>query len=311
MFQHAWIIPKRGGWDSFGYHEGVLNDMDTTMTGIEVAAGTRLISRTRNHVIFERRFYSDDPLSCHDFAEEPAWWEFVISLRPPDETVLTCPRTRHSEIRWLHHHLVIQIRPDYLRELLRPEMEKVIPEMQRFVKSDEPIPDRLNLFTHTAALNAVIEQILNPPPVGSRRLFYEAKVRELVAHLCFAHPDVLPANDEARMQEALRYLQEHLNEPDALQGITRCLGCSTRQSQRIFRVAVGCSPSEYLTELRLKQAALLLTTTSLSVSEVALEVGYMSLSHFAKAFRMRFGHTPREFRKHPVPVWDAGDKSKV
>lgn len=285
--------------------------METTATGIETTAGTRLISRTRNHVIFERRFYSDDPLSCHDFAEEPTWWEFVISLRQPDQTVLTCPRTRHSEIRWLHHHLVIQIRPEHLRELLLPETDKVIPELRGFVEAETPIPDRLNLLTHTAALNAVIEQILNPPAVGSRRLFYEAKVHELVAHLCFDHPDVLPANDEARMQDAILYLQGHLNEPDALQGITRCLGCSMRQSQRIFRVAVGCSPSEYLTELRLKQAALLLATTSLSVSEVALEVGYMSLSHFAKAFRMRFGHTPREFRKSPVQVWDTTDKSKL
>jgi len=286
-------------------------EMDRATEGIEAAPGTRLISRTRNYVIFERRFYSDDPLSCHDFADEPAWWEFVISLRQPDQAVLTCPRTHHSEIRWLHHHLVIQIRPGYLRELLAPEAHKVIPEMRGFVASEISIPDRLNLFTHTAVLSAIVEQILNPPPVGSRRLFYDAKIRELAAHLCFANPDVLPANEEARMQDAILYLQQHLNEPDALQGITRCLGCSVRQSQRIFRVAVGCSPSEYLTELRLKQAALLLTTTSLSVSEVALEVGYMSLSHFAKAFRLRFGSTPREFRKKPVQVQDLQPKCKL
>jgi Transcriptional regulator containing an amidase domain and an AraC-type DNA-binding HTH domain len=39
---------------------------------------------------------------------------------------------------------------------------------------------------------------------------------------------------------------------------------------------MGCSPSEYLTELRMRRAATLLVSTNLSVSEIALEVGYLS-----------------------------------
>ena len=62
---------------------------------------------------------------------------------------------------------------------------------------------------------------------------------------------------------------------------------------------MGCSPSEYLTELRLRRAATLLVSTNLSVSEIALEVGYLSLSHFSRVFRERFGKTPRAFRNAP------------
>jgi len=63
---------------------------------------------------------------------------------------------------------------------------------------------------------------------------------------------------------------------------------------------MGCSPSEYLTELRMRRAATLLVSTNMSVSEIALEVGYLSLSHFSRMFRERFGKTPRAFRAAPT-----------
>ncbi|MFN7162502.1 MAG: helix-turn-helix domain-containing protein, partial [Fimbriimonadales bacterium] len=127
----------------------------------------------------------------------------------------------------------------------------------------------------------------------------EGKLRELVAFLCFAEPEVVAAPDESRLQAALEYLQSHLSEPDALQKVSQRLHVSPRQCQRLFRVAMGCSPSEYLTELRLRRAATLLVSTNLSVSEIALEVGYLSLSHFSRVFRERFGQTPRAFRQNP------------
>ncbi|MCX7993416.1 MAG: helix-turn-helix transcriptional regulator [Fimbriimonadales bacterium] len=85
-----------------------------------------------------------------------------------------------------------------------------------------------------------------------------------------------------------------------MQKVSERLCVSPRQCQRLFRVAMGCSPSEYLTELRLRRAANLLVSTNLSVSEIALEVGYLSLSHFSRVFRERFGKTPRAFRQSPT-----------
>ena len=49
----------------------------------------------------------------------------------------------------------------------------------------------------------------------------------------------------------------------------------------------------------MRRAATLLVSTNLSVSEIALEVGYLSLSHFSRVFRERFGKTPRAFRSAP------------
>jgi AraC-like DNA-binding protein len=52
----------------------------------------------------------------------------------------------------------------------------------------------------------------------------------------------------------------------------------------------------------MRKAAQLLLNSDLTISEIALEVGYLSLSHFSSVFRQRFGVSPREFRRNPRAV---------
>ncbi|MGQ9902427.1 MAG: helix-turn-helix domain-containing protein [Fimbriimonadales bacterium] len=263
-------------------------------------AGARLLYRSEHALVYERRFYSDDPLAAHEFESDTDWAEFVLSLRPPDAEHLVCPRTLRSDVRYLHHHLVARLAPDYLRCWLMPDRERVLPDLQPFVCAHAPFPRTLYLLVDNPLLQGVVESLVMPPPVGSLRLFYEGKLRELVAFLCFAEPEVVATQEDNRLRDALEYLQQHLSDPHVLQKVSARLCVSPRQCQRLFRVAMGCSPSEYLTELRLRRAATLLVSTNLSVSEIALEVGYLSLSHFSRVFRDRFGKTPRAFRSAPT-----------
>ena len=66
---------------------------------------------------------------------------------------------------------------------------------------------------------------------------------------------------------------------------------------RLFMRYEGCSPLAYLTNIRLSRAAVLLTESSLSVSEIGTAVGFFDGSHFTKAFMKKHGCTPGEYRK--------------
>jgi len=55
---------------------------------------------------------------------------------------------------------------------------------------------------------------------------------------------------------------------------------------------------EYLTELRLKRACLLLQEGKNSITDVALDSGYMTVQYFSEVFKKRYGITPSEFRNH-------------
>ena len=65
-----------------------------------------------------------------------------------------------------------------------------------------------------------------------------------------------------------------------------------------FRKSLDTSPIDYLIKVRMDHARHLLLNRNLSVSEVALEVGYTDHFHFSKIFKKHVGEPPTEFRKH-------------
>ncbi len=62
-----------------------------------------------------------------------------------------------------------------------------------------------------------------------------------------------------------------------------------------FKKQLGCTPSEYLQQQRLKRAAELLRTGT-KASTVCYEVGFQDLSHFSRRFSQFFGRSPSQYR---------------
>lgn len=80
------------------------------------------------------------------------------------------------------------------------------------------------------------------------------------------------------------------------QKLSRQHGMSYSQFRRRFREHSGQAPSSYVTGLRLRQAAELLAGSSRSAQEIGEQVGYPDPSHFSKAFKKRYGVSPRSYR---------------
>lgn len=80
----------------------------------------------------------------------------------------------------------------------------------------------------------------------------------------------------------------------SLSGLARQLGYNPNYLSSLIRKECGSTFSQLLLEQRMDRAALLLERTTMSVEEVARTVGYTSTSNFYKAYRKRFGHSPRE-----------------
>ncbi len=92
-------------------------------------------------------------------------------------------------------------------------------------------------------------------------------------------------------------IARHYRQPLTLARVARALASSPRQIQRVFEQFGGASFSEQLMERRLSVAAdVLLEQRSIPVADVARLVGYRQGSHFARAFRRRYGVSPAEFR---------------
>jgi AraC-like DNA-binding protein len=70
--------------------------------------------------------------------------------------------------------------------------------------------------------------------------------------------------------------------------------------KRDFHKHYRQTPARWLTERRLDRAFSLLRATSKSVTEIMLECGFEDLSHFSRAFKQKFGHSPSVRRQAPA-----------
>jgi AraC-like DNA-binding protein len=79
-------------------------------------------------------------------------------------------------------------------------------------------------------------------------------------------------------------------------------GYSRSHFLRTFRAAMGCSPHQWLTRLRMEQAKTILRERSISLIDIALDCGFSSHAHFSNTFRQIVGVTPSEYRRTHSPL---------
>jgi len=78
--------------------------------------------------------------------------------------------------------------------------------------------------------------------------------------------------------------------------LVRLAGCSAEHLARTIRRVHHRTPTELVNEMRINWTAAELQFSSRSIADVALAVGFESLSHFYHLFRKQLGVTPRQFR---------------
>lgn len=102
----------------------------------------------------------------------------------------------------------------------------------------------------------------------------------------------------AKITEACRYIQENCDQMLTLQSVSDYVGFSTYYFSRVFKSLTTTSFLEYLTMQRIKKAQTLLADSSLSITDIAYQSGYTSISTFNRVFRKSRGCSPTEYRKY-------------
>ena len=174
---------------------------------------------------------------------------------------------------------------------------------QRF-RHDVSVPSHGSLVATLdapASLLTLASEVSRDAPAASeaRRIWYRAKSLEMLAAFVqlLSAPPVLqgPAAEERRqVQQACRLLRERCSEHWPPGRVARMVGLSERRLQELMRENVGRSVHAYLSDVRLMRASELLRS-GMSVTQVAGDLGYSSLSHFSKIFKARYGASPRSW----------------
>ncbi len=105
-----------------------------------------------------------------------------------------------------------------------------------------------------------------------------------------------PSTGGRRLEDALRFLHDHIADDIRLADGARTASLSPAAFSRFFRTSVGRTYTDYLNDLRVGAAQRLLASSDLTIAGIAAAVGFRSLANFNRRFRERSGCTPREFR---------------
>ncbi len=107
------------------------------------------------------------------------------------------------------------------------------------------------------------------------------------------------ARDRRRAVRAAEWIDASASARDSvgLESAAREAGLSQYHFLRLFSRVLGLTPHQYLVRSRLRRAARLLADDSLSITEIAYDVGFGDLSNFVRTFHRAAGVSPGRFRR--------------
>jgi AraC-like DNA-binding protein len=125
----------------------------------------------------------------------------------------------------------------------------------------------------------------------------------LIAGLLLAQPNNYTSMLSARqrpagsraIKEAVALIESHPERPLTVASIARAVAVSVRSLQEGFRRYVGCSPTQYLREVRLHRARRELLAAepgAVTVTDVAYRWGFTHVGRFSAVYRRRYGESP-------------------
>jgi AraC-like DNA-binding protein len=91
-------------------------------------------------------------------------------------------------------------------------------------------------------------------------------------------------------------IRQELESDLTIQQVADELGVSYSNFRKLFKEYTGISPALYQQDLRLQRAKELLSTTDMSIKEIAYQLNFESPDYFSSKFRAKVGRKPSEFR---------------
>jgi len=116
-----------------------------------------------------------------------------------------------------------------------------------------------------------------------------------------------PPMDEQQVEAVRQYVQQHIAQPVRVDDLADIAGISPSCFTRLFKVATGHTPHQFVMRERIARAQdLIRDPKGLSLSQIALRAGFNDQAHLTRIFRQVTGETPAQFCRNGR----AGDASQ-
>ena len=146
----------------------------------------------------------------------------------------------------------------------------------------------------------ILSQLTEDSKNGLTRIAHKEYLQTLTEQLLIILMREISATATSRpelpINRVVGYLHAHFRESINVADAALIAGYTPNYFNTYFRKQMGVPFGEYLRQMRLNYAENLLRSGTLSISEIAYESGFGSLSHFSRSFRKKHGCSPLEYR---------------
>ncbi|OAS22069.1 AraC family transcriptional regulator [Paenibacillus oryzisoli] len=207
-------------------------------------------------------------------------------------------RTTNTEMP-KHERLIVNIHESYMasvndayRDIFQPLFE------QAYLIIKCPLQDKLAI---ESLAQSIMQEMQEKKP--GFEMFAQTLVLQLLIICCrHAKHNALelqepPSPMHERILEVVRYMNTHYMQDLPLHLLAEKFYVSPYYLSRFFKEATGFTFVEYLNSVRIKEAKKLLEQSSMKVSLIAKKVGFGSVTHFGRVFKLVTGHAPLYYRK--------------
>ena len=137
---------------------------------------------------------------------------------------------------------------------------------------------------------------------SSERLTSADRLTDLLGKVSYTFAEKVaqsktPISTDERMQKAIRYIQQNVNQHLTVGDVADYVGFSKSYFSAYFKKTLGFSVSAFILRCKLEEGRELLQYTDKSISTISEFLCFSSQSHFHTAFKKQFGITPSEYRK--------------
>lgn len=125
-------------------------------------------------------------------------------------------------------------------------------------------------------------------------LVYQAEVEYLNSE---QYSMKLSENEGSQLNEVLDYTFQYFNQEIKIEQIAKIACLSRSQFSHFFKLHTGKTYIQFLNELRIENACILLTNSNHTIEQICYEVGFQNVSNFVRHFKKVKQTTPSNYRK--------------
>ena len=104
-------------------------------------------------------------------------------------------------------------------------------------------------------------------------------------------------NSKVYVNYAINYIHSNVHVPITIKSLCEKIDVSQPYIYNIFKQETGLSPKQYISQYKIETSEKLLVETNLTISQIALQVGFYDVLEFSKFFKKATSLSPSDFRK--------------